>query len=83
MNPGSTIAGRFEVIGEARAGGMGLVLRARDRHAGSDVAVKLVPVGEAGAAERFQREAAVLASLSHPGIVRYVAHGAVPGGSGC
>lgn len=34
-------------------------------------------MGERDAA-RFAREAAVLAELSHPGIVRYVAHGLTP-----
>src|SRR5687768_5651011 len=59
---------------------MGVVLRAADRHAGGEVALKVVPAADPVVAERFAREAAVLASLSHPGIVRYVAHGQVPGG---
>ena len=34
--------------------------------------------------DRFDREALILAELSHPGIVRYVAHGSTPSGdAGC
>ncbi len=50
---------------------MGAVWRGFDREAGAPVAVKLV----VGNGTRFAREAAVLARLEHPGIVRYVAHG--------
>src|SRR5262245_23728914 len=54
---------------------MGTVYRARDTVAGGVVALKtLARIGERDAA-RFAREAAVLAELVHPGIVRYVAHG--------
>ncbi len=52
---------------------MGVVLRARDPELRRDVAVKVVsgPVLlEPGTVERFQREAQVLARLSHPNIVR-------------
>src|SRR5689334_14524680 len=49
---------------------MGAVWRGYDRAAGAPVAVKLV----VGNSDRFAREAAVLARLEHPGIVRYVAH---------
>ena len=48
--------------------------RARDRLSGRTVAVKSV-LAEPQILERFQREAAVLAELSHPAIVEHVAHG--------
>ena len=59
---------------------MGTVYRAWDAHAGGPVAVKLLHRHGVEDAERFAREAGVLAQLSHPGIVRYVAHGTAPDG---
>src|SRR5688572_10885586 len=56
-------------------GGMGRIFRGRDRHTGAPVAVKLVAHGTEGLEERFAREAAILAEVRNPGIVRYVAHG--------
>src|SRR5205814_2336371 len=37
--------------------------------------------GRGGDANRFAQEAVVLAELSHPAIVRYVAHGKTPDGA--
>ena len=67
-------AGRFELVAFAAAGGMGRVYRAHDHATGTVVAVKvLAPDG--GNAARFSREAAVLQSIDHPGVVRYLDHG--------
>jgi len=74
------IADRFELESVAGQGGMGVVYRASDRLAGVPVAVKVMTTKLAGAAERFDREARALASLDHPGIVRYVMHGQTPDG---
>jgi serine/threonine protein kinase len=49
------------------------------RLTGTPVALKLV-TGGAGDATRFAQEARVLSDLSHPSIVRYVAHGATSDG---
>ena len=57
-----------ELIG---AGGMGEVYRARDTRLGRDVAVKLLPTAVAHDGDRrvrFEREARLLASVSHPHI---------------
>jgi tetratricopeptide (TPR) repeat protein len=59
---------------------MGVVFRARDAHTGASVALKVLHAG--ADAVRFEREARVLAELDHPGIVRYVAHGASGRGDG-
>lgn len=59
------------------AGGMGEVWLARDASTGEPVALKLTHATADLA--RFAREASVLASLDHPGIVRHVAHGEVDG----
>jgi serine/threonine protein kinase len=52
---------------------MGTVYRARDERGGL-VALKVMHAGE-GAHARFAREVEALAELTHPNIVRYVAHG--------
>jgi hypothetical protein len=55
---------------------MGFVFQAHDAQTGLPVALKMLHgLGNAEAARRFAREAQVLASLRHPGIVSYVAHG--------
>src|SRR5687767_5229236 len=55
---------------------MSAVFRAKDRVMGGVVAVKVL-FGQLDAEhrERLYREARILERLSHPGIVRYVAHG--------
>jgi tetratricopeptide (TPR) repeat protein len=79
--PGAGImAGRFELLGECGSGGMGTVFRARDLANGAVVALKLLQGSELAQAERFDREARLLAQLRHPGIVRHVAHGVTPDG---
>lgn len=73
------IADRFETERLAGSGGMGSVYRARDRVIGGPVAIKLLnpaPKHE----WRFEREAELLAQLSHPGIVRHIAHGRLDDG---
>jgi serine/threonine protein kinase len=66
---------RFELGEPIGEGGMGTVYRAHDRLSGDVVALKIVRVPNDQADARFEREAAALADLSHPGVVRYVAHG--------
>ena len=75
---GETLAQRFLLEHELGRGGMGVVYRAFDKWNGTPCAVKvLAPSAEA---RRFFREARVLSGLTHPAIVRYVAHGASPTG---
>ncbi|WP_441286660.1 serine/threonine-protein kinase [Sorangium sp. KYC3313] len=80
MGHAEIIAGRFVVEGEAASGGMGTVYKAYDRLGGAAVALKIVRLRNEIQIERFEREAALLAALVHPGIVRYVAHGGTPEG---
>src|SRR5262245_8546193 len=80
VKPGDTLAGRFALERPAGTGGMGEVFRAKDRETGDAVAVKVLHDHRAAADARFAREAEVLAALTSPGIVRYVAHGAGPAG---
>lgn len=79
MKLGDVIAARFEVQAFVGEGGMGEVYRALDRQTGELVALKHVRVAREGE-QRFFREARALALLNHPAIVRYVAHGSIPGG---
>ncbi len=67
---GTTVA-HYRVTGKLGAGGMGEVFRAEDTKLGRDVALKVLPASFASDPERlsrFDREARVLASLSHPSI---------------
>jgi hypothetical protein len=75
--------GHFEILAPLGAGGMGVVYRARDTRLGRDVALKVLPEAfsrDAGRLSRFEREARVLATLSHPGIAAI--HGLEPGDDG-
>ncbi len=82
LAPGAVFANRFEIDRTAGTGGMGTVYRASDRYTGERVALKLLHHGVAGSeeAERFAREASILAELRHPNIVAHVAHGQTPEG---
>ena len=63
--------GHYELGAKVGAGGMGVVYRAHDHSLGRTVAIKVLPASFAADAERlarFEREARLLASLSHPNI---------------
>jgi eukaryotic-like serine/threonine-protein kinase len=77
---GDVIDGRFTIEHLAGSGGMGQVYRARDLRSGGHVALKVMHDAEKLEIERFVREANVLATLSHPGIVRYIDSGATADG---
>lgn len=68
-------AGRYQLVEEVGAGGMGTVYRAIDLAARAPVAVKIVRIADPGDEARFAREAAALGGVSHPAIVRYLGHG--------
>jgi hypothetical protein len=72
------VGGRFEILRLGGSGGMGEVYEAQDQATGQRAAVKIVT---APVADRFAREAGILAALEHPQIVRYLAHGALPSGA--
>jgi len=63
--------GRYEVLDLLGAGGMGRVYRALDATLGREVAIKGLAGafrGDSRSLRRFEREARVLATLSHPNI---------------
>ena len=70
LTPGTRL-GPYEIGAPLGAGGMGEVYRARDARLGREVAVKALPASSANdpeRIERFEREAQILAGLSHPHI---------------
>jgi serine/threonine protein kinase len=70
LSAGSRL-GPYEIVAPLGAGGMGEVYRARDPRLGRDVAIKALPAAFAQDPERlarFEREARLLASLSHPNV---------------
>ena len=80
MKLADLLADRFEIERQIAKGGMGEVFRARDRLSGEAVAIKVLFDERGHRTARFAREVDVLAELSHPGIVRYIAHGETPSG---
>lgn len=63
--------GHYRIVEEIGAGGMGVVYRAHDERLDRDVAIKVLPAEVAQNPERlarFEREAKLLASLSHQNI---------------
>ncbi|MFO0683062.1 MAG: serine/threonine-protein kinase [Sandaracinus sp.] len=84
LEPGTFFADRFQVDGRLGMGAMGKVVVAHDLVSGQRVALKVLHREKAAqreAAERFKREAEVLARLGHPGIVRVVGTDRLPDGT--
>lgn len=83
LEPGTLVGGRFEVMGPLGAGGMGVVLRARDLQSGQDVALKfLSPIHALDPllVQRFQREAELTARVDGgPGVIRVLELGEFQG----
>src|SRR4030095_16195206 len=75
LAPGARL-GPYKITAQIGVGGMGEVYRATDTNLGRQVAIKVLPEAFAQEAERlarFEREAKMLASLSHPNIA--IIHG--------
>jgi serine/threonine-protein kinase len=81
---GTTIAGRFTVLGRLGRGSMGAVYRARQEAMGRDVALKLVRQDRAHDPEtkgRFEREARAISALVSPHTVTAFDFGEAEDGS--
>lgn len=75
---GQVLNGRYIIQGLIGAGGMGCVYRAHDQVLGRAVAVKTIFAhlsAQSGLAERFTREAKLLASVSHPHVLSVFDYG--------
>ncbi|MBW8772488.1 MAG: hypothetical protein JF590_04240, partial [Gemmatimonadetes bacterium] len=70
----------YELRGEHARGGLGRILRARDRRLGRPVAVKELLHDSGEARARFVREVEITAGLQHPGVVPIYEAGCWPGG---
>jgi eukaryotic-like serine/threonine-protein kinase len=71
LSPGSKL-GPYEVQSSLGAGGMGEVYRARDTRLDRIVALKILPATFSKDSERlhrFQDEARILSTLSHPNVL--------------
>jgi serine/threonine-protein kinase len=85
LNPGTRL-GAYEIASLLGKGGMGEVYRARDERLGRDVALKVLPdvfAADPDRIARFEREARVLASLTHTniGAIHGLEEGALDDGS--
>ena len=73
ISPGTEV-GRYRVVGELGAGGMGVVYSAEDPELGRTVALKVLKARPKGRdkdePDRLRREARALAQLAHPNVVR-------------
>ena len=71
------LAERFALGALIGRGAFGEVLDATDRTTGQRVAIKrMLPYARSAAMDaRFDREAQLLARISHPNVVKYIAHG--------
>lgn len=73
----SPLPARFRDVEAIGSGAQGQTFRAHDDELDRDVAVKVLRLRESDdwkAFDRFERECAVLGSLEHPGVPRYLAH---------
>ena len=78
---GTTIAGRFVIVGRLGAGSMGTVYRARQEAMGRDVAIKILRGDRASGAvakARFGREARAMSLLTSPHTVTVFDFGEIP-----
>ncbi|HJW72392.1 MAG TPA: protein kinase [Geothrix sp.] len=69
---GSSV-GSYEILDKLASGGMGDVFRGWDPHLGREVAIKVLTgafAHDSSRLRRFEREARILATLSHPNVVQ-------------
>lgn len=68
--PGVIVADKFRILRTLGAGGMGVVMAARNLHTSGEVALKCIhPSGDGALSERLRREAQAAARVRHPNVV--------------
>lgn len=73
LEPGTTLAGSYQLVRELARGGMGAVWEARHLRLSSAVAVKVLHAAVDATSEayqRFRREAEIASQLGHPHIIK-------------
>lgn len=78
LSKGAVIDGKYEVVGQLGAGGMGVVFEARHTNLDRRVAIKLLHAKSSDDDEfraRFDREAKVMSRLDHPNAVTVYDYG--------
>lgn len=63
---------RYQLLGEIARGGMGVILKGRDKDLGRDIAFKVLKAESSnrpGVVQRFIEEAQIGGQLQHPGII--------------
>lgn len=74
------VGGRFRLRERLGRGSAAEVFRAVDLAGGPDTAIKVAAGDGRRRQERIRNEAAILAGLDHPSIVRFIAAGSMPAG---
>ena len=72
---GEVLGDRYELRQRIGEGGMGVVYAAHDRVLERDVAIKILRRGGDEETARFEREWKSLEKISHPAVVKCIAHG--------
>jgi hypothetical protein len=83
--PAGTRLGPYEILSPLGAGGMGEVYRGKDPRLDREVAIKVLPqefFEDKERVARFEREAKLLAALSHPNIAAIYSFEVFPGAAG-
>lgn len=75
----SQTLGPYAVLGTLGKGGMGVVYRAASPEGGAQIAVKTTHHASPEEVARIRSEIQALASIRHPGIVQFLAHGVQEG----
>jgi serine/threonine protein kinase len=79
LNDGQVVNNRYRVVKLLGQGGFGAVYRAFDLHLKTPCALKENLETSPAARRQFEREATILAGLSHPNLPRVTDHFVIPG----
>jgi serine/threonine-protein kinase len=81
--PGISLGGRFEIISELGAGGMGVVYKAHDHELDDLVALKMLKIPDAEGATEFldamKSEIRLARKITHPAVLRTYDYGELEG----
>jgi eukaryotic-like serine/threonine-protein kinase len=81
--PGMSLGGRYEIISELGAGGMGVVYKAHDHELNDLVALKMLRIADEEGAEEFleamKSEIVLARKITHPAVLRTYDYGELDG----